>query len=140
MVDKLQEEFLATAREYSDTRIMNTVNQPFNFSKEKLAAAKTVAIERNLISKDGVVDKLDYNDLVKQAKIMFEQRRSMEHVLKTLKSRGSVDEEIASAIHEAALKADLNNYLAQQQPTKYNVWKVFLLLYIALRITGVIFN
>jgi len=68
MSDNLLNEFVESARNYSDAKLINTIEQSFNFSKEKVEAAKIVAKERNLISDEQLSEFGSKKKLMRDAK------------------------------------------------------------------------
>lgn len=122
-MDNLKKELVDSARGYSDTRIMNTLTQAHNFSKEKVEAAQVIAIERGLISADGATNLTDSLDLIKDAKRMLEDNVSVDEILANFKLRGVPDENAEKALHEAAKVADMNRKkVIQEEEKSGNQW------------------
>lgn len=120
----LSKEMIESARGYSDTRIMNTITQAHNFSKEKVEAAKTIALERGLVSADGVANLTDKLDLVKDAKRMLEDKVSVDEVMANFTLRGVDQQDAESAIHQASKIADLNRpaQMNEAEEKKHQWW------------------
>jgi len=124
MHDQLQKEMIESARGYSDTRIMNMITQAHNFSKDKVEAAKIVALERELISADGAANLTDKLDLVKDAKRMLEDHVSVDEVMANFTLRGVDQKDAESAIHQASKIADLNRpvKMSEEEEKKHQWW------------------
>ena len=129
MQDRLINEMVEAAKGYSDTRIMNTLTQAHNFSKEKVEAAKIIALERGLVSPDGVGNITDKLDLVKDAKRMLEDKVSIDEVLANFTLRGVDQKDAEEAVHQASKVADLNRKKpieeAEEKKTQW-WWYVFI--------------
>ena len=122
MQDQLQQ-MVETAKGYSDTRILNTITQAHNFSKEKVEAAKIVALERGLVSEDGVSNLTEKLDLVKDATRMLEDHLSIDEVMANFTARGVERADAESAIHQASKVADLNRKkVVEEEEKKGNQW------------------
>lgn len=123
MQDQLLKEMVETAKGYSDTRILNTITQAHNFSKEKVEAAKLIALERGLVSEDGVSNLTDKLDLVKDAKRMLEDQLTVDQVMANFTSKGVDPKDAESAIHQASKVADLNRKrVVEEEESKGGQW------------------
>lgn len=134
MPDKLQNEFVESARSYSDTRIMNTINQSINFSKEKVEAAKVVALERSLISEDGISSIGNQLEMTRNAKSMLESGRSVDETFDALIKRGASQEEATEAVHAGSKTANLNKKkVVEEESGKAKWWWIVFIVFIVIR-------
>lgn len=132
LMQDLMKELIESARGYSDTRIMNTLTQAHNFSKEKVEAAKVIALERGLLSEDGASGLTDKLDLIKDAKRMLEDQKSVDEILANFTLRGVPQEDAESALHEASKVADLNRkrVVEEEKSGSQWWWWIFIALFV----------
>jgi len=138
MSDNLQQEFIESARNYSDTRLMNMIKQSFNFSKEKVQAAKVVAIERGLITEAELGQFQGKVGYMRDAKSMLEGGRSVDDIVRNLVSRGATEEEATKAVHEASKVADMNRKPIEEEKSSNWIWIIAVI--VVLRIIRSIMN
>ncbi len=113
------QELLDAARNYSDIRLLNTINQAHNYSKQQVEAAKTIALERGLLSEDGMANLSEELELVKEARRMLEQKSSsVEDILAVFSQRGIPNDKAEKAVHEASKIADLNRSTSAMEKEK----------------------
>jgi len=98
----MDNELVEQTRSYSDTRILNTLSQAQNFSKESVDAARIIAVERNLISKEeGNVKGVD-PQLITKAQRLLEDEVPIDKILGLFASQGIDAKDAESAIHSAS--------------------------------------
>ena len=134
MSDNLSEQFIIAARSYSDKRLLNTIEQPHNFSKEKVEAAKVVALERGIMTEESMNQLSGDAEILKNAKNMLEGGRDADEVMKVLVSRGATEESAMQAVHQASKIADMNKKHVVEESDGGSKWWYFIVIFFVVRI------
>ena len=101
---KMSNELKATVSSFSDQRILNTLKQADNFQAEMVEMAKTVALERGLLTTEEVENYLQFAELKKIAERQIKQGMSESELITFLTVHHGVSPTVGKAIHSAASK------------------------------------
>lgn len=133
---KPREELLTLVATYNDERILNTINQSFNFSQEMVNAAKHIADSRGLVYGTGVSNP----DLHKTASQMMESGISVENIVEKLKGDGFEENQILEAVHDAAKYATVDQSARKNKKEGSSSWSVWTVVIIAFFVFRVVFR
>lgn len=126
---------LARVRAFTDSRIMNTIDQAHNFSQATVEAAKQIAIERGLveelITSDGIG--ADASLLYSEALRMLKANVPTKAVYNKLIEMNSNDELVLQELQRATLQVDVTE-VGKKEEKSSNSWVWFVVIFIILRV------
>lgn len=129
----MKEALLNDMRDYSNIRIMNTISQSNSFSAEVVLVAKSIAVERNLLSED----KLEMvSQLPKFKNIAINQIQDgvpPSTIKENLKAKGLSEEFANDVMNDAARSVTIREKAKAKEDGGSNVWMVVFIILIVLR-------
>ena len=128
----MKEALLNDMREYSNIRIMNTISQSNSFSEDVVNAAKSIAVERNILSED----KLDMvAQLPKFKKMAMEQIQNgvaPAKIKSNLMAKGLTEDFANDVMNDAARSITIQEK-AKEKDGGSNVWMVVFIIFIVVK-------
>jgi len=130
--NNISKELLEQTRNFSDNRILNTIKQAHNYSKETIQAAKHIALERNLLFDKDLVNLNTEAQLTSEAKALLEEEVSVDEIMKRFTARGIDIEAASKAVHSASLKAEVNTKTqkVEEEEGVFKWWYLFIVFII----------
>jgi len=129
----MKEALLNDMRDYSNIRIMNTISQSNSFSEDVVNAAKSIAVERNLLSED----KLDIvAQLPKFKKMAMEQIQAgvaPATIKQNLIAKGLTEDFANDVMNDAARSITIQEKAKAKEEGGSNVWMVVFIVLIVLK-------
>ena len=131
----IDEQLLSETRKMTDTRILNTLNQSYNFSENQVQAAKLIAKERNLNTPSDNQININTSDLIKEAKTMIENKVPISEIERRFKVKEIPEDQIVSAIHTASLTAEMGKKPEHKKHKEgnFSYWWVLFVIYLVIK-------
>ncbi len=120
---------LARVREFSDARLLNTIDQSDNFNEVTVEAAKRVALEKDLVKEvDGSPSSVSVSELYIEAKRMLVKDFAVKTVFNKLIEKGAKEEDVLQSMHKAALAINYEGIDKEKRQGGGWIWFVVFLV------------
>ncbi len=118
---------------WSDTKILNCIRQSAHFPKEKVEAAKQIALSRNLLSSE-TLHSASTSSVLQSAKSLLEDGMSIDSSVASLVQRGVPESEAIDAVYEASKTANINRKKEQKKEgSSWGFWTILFFVFIIVK-------
>ena len=130
----MKEALLTDMREYSNIRIMNTISQSNNFSEEVVNAAKSIAVERNILSEDKleIVSKLP--KFKNMAIDQIQNGVAPATIKANLIAKGLTEEFANDVMNDAARSVTIREKAKAKEEGGASVWTIVFIIFVVFKI------